>query len=72
MLIPFPLGLLSTSFIFGIIYLITDNDGSSVAAFWMIAAGVIGGWPGRVFGLIDWLDIPFGTRRVRLLAQGSA
>jgi hypothetical protein len=38
----------------------------------MIAAGVIGGWPGRVFGLIDWLDIPFGTRRVRLLAQNSA
>ena len=33
MLIPFPLGLLSTSFIFGIIYLITDNDGFSVAAF---------------------------------------
>jgi uncharacterized membrane protein len=33
MRIPFPLGLLSTSFIFGIIYLITDNDGFSVAAF---------------------------------------
>jgi uncharacterized membrane protein len=66
MLIPFPLGLLATSFIFDIIYLITDNNGFSVAAFWMIAAGVIGGLTAAVFGLIDWLAIPSGTRAKRI------
>ena len=62
MLIPFPLGLLVTSFIFDIIYLITDNEGFSVAAFWMIAAGVIGGLAAAVFGTIDFSRVPDGTR----------
>jgi uncharacterized membrane protein len=62
MLIPFPLGLLSTSLIFDVIYLITGSNAFSVAAFWMIAAGVIGGLAAAVFGLIDWLAIPSGTR----------
>ncbi len=43
MLIPFPLGLLSTSIVFDIVYLLTDNGKWSEIAFWMIAAGVIGG-----------------------------
>jgi uncharacterized membrane protein len=29
---------------------------------WMIAAGIIGGLAATVFGLIDWLAIPSGTR----------
>ena len=62
MLIPFPLGLLTTSFIFDVIYLLTDNGKWSEIAFWMIAAGVIGGLAAAVFGLIDWLAIPSGTR----------
>jgi len=33
-----------------------------VISFWMIAAGVIGGLVAAVFGLIDWLAIPSGTR----------
>jgi uncharacterized membrane protein len=61
-LIPFPLGLLVTSFIFDIIYLITDNDAFSVAAFWMIAAGVIGGLAAAVFGIIDFSRVPDDTR----------
>ena len=62
MLIPFPLGLLVTSFIFDIIYLITDNDAFSVAAFWMIAAGVIGGLAAAAFGIIDFSRVPDDTR----------
>ncbi len=62
MLIPFPLGLLLTSFIFDVVYLLTDNGKWSEIAFWMIAAGVIGGLAAAVFGLIDWLAIPSGTR----------
>ncbi|MFL5660376.1 MAG: DUF2231 domain-containing protein [Ktedonobacteraceae bacterium] len=61
-LIVFPLGLLATSFIFDIIALLTGNGYWSATAFAMIAAGVIGGLIAAVFGLIDWLAIPSGTR----------
>ena len=62
MLIVFPLGLLATSFIFDIIHLLTGNGFWSDLAFWLIAAGVIGGLLAALFGLIDWLAIPAGTR----------
>jgi uncharacterized membrane protein len=62
MLIVFPLGLLATSFFFDLIYLGTRNTGWSQASFYMIAAGVIGGLGAAVFGLVDWLGIPSGTR----------
>ena len=62
MLIPFPLGLLSTAVIFDILYLITGNVGLAVASFWAITAGIIGGLAAAVFGLLDWLAIPSGTR----------
>lgn len=61
-LIPFPLGLLITSVVFDVVYLLTGNGKWSEIAFWMIAAGVIGGLAAAVFGLIDWLAIPSGTR----------
>jgi uncharacterized membrane protein len=62
MLIVFPLGLLATSLIFDIVYLITDNGTWSQVAFYDIAAGIVGGLAAAVFGLIDWLGIPSGTR----------
>jgi uncharacterized membrane protein len=61
-LIPFPLGLLSTSVVFDVVYLLTGNGKWSEISIWMIAAGVIGGLAAAVFGLIDWLAIPSGTR----------
>ncbi len=61
-LIVFPLGLLSTAVIFDLIYLVTGNGRWADIAFWMIAAGVIGGLAAAVFGLIDLLAIPPGTR----------
>lgn len=62
MLIVFPLGLLATSFFFDLAALVTKNGQLSVVAFWMIFAGVIGGLLAAVFGLVDWLAIPSGTR----------
>ena len=62
MLIVFPLGLLATSFFFDLIRLAADRPGLSVAAYYMIAAGIISGLLAAVFGLIDWLAIPSGTR----------
>ncbi len=62
MLIPFPLGLLSSSVVFDVLYLLTDDGKWSEIAFWMIAAGVIGGLAAIVFGAIDFARVPDGTR----------
>lgn len=62
MLIVFPLGLLATSFFFDVIHYFTHAEGLANAAFWMIAAGIVGGLLAAVFGLVDWLAIPSGTR----------
>lgn len=61
-LIVYPLGLLSTAVIFDVIYLITGNSTWVTVSFWMIAAGLVGGLLAAVFGLIDFLNIPSGTR----------
>lgn len=65
-LIVFPLGLLATAVIFDVLYLATANSTWSVVAFWMIAAGLIGGLVAALFGLIDYLYIPRGTRAKRI------
>jgi uncharacterized membrane protein len=62
MLIVFPLGLLVTAVIFDIVYLATGNGILPTVSFWSIAAGLIGGLLAAVFGLVDWLAIPGGTR----------
>src|SRR5919109_2933369 len=61
-LVVFPLGLLITAVIFDVVYFATDNDAFATTAFWCIAAGIIGGLLAALFGLIDWLNIPAGTR----------
>ncbi|HYE14013.1 MAG TPA: DUF2231 domain-containing protein [Pyrinomonadaceae bacterium] len=66
MLIPFPFGLLATAAVFDIIYLFTGDaatsDQMALVAFWMIAAGIVGGLAAAPFGVIDYLAIPKGTR----------
>ena len=65
-LIVFPLGLLATAVVFDILQLITDNDGFATASYFMIAAGVLTGLLAAVFGLIDYLAVPSGTRARRV------
>src|SRR5436190_19913301 len=65
-LIVLPLGLLSASVVFDIVYLITGDEAFTTIAFWDIALGVVGGLLAAVFGLVDWLDIPGGTRAKRI------
>jgi len=62
MLIVFPLGLLATSFIFDIIYLVNHNSQWATTAFYLITAGIVGGLLAAVFGFLDWLGIPSNTR----------
>lgn len=61
-LIPFPFGLLATAVIFDVLHLIFDSEQLANAAYWMIAAGVVGGLVAAPFGTIDWVAIPAGTR----------
>lgn len=62
MLIVFPLGLLATAVIFDVIYLVGGGENMALVAYWMIAAGIIGGFLAAPFGWIDWFAIPAGTR----------
>ncbi|HEX8070917.1 MAG TPA: DUF2231 domain-containing protein [Pyrinomonadaceae bacterium] len=65
-LIVFPLGLLATSVIFDVLCAATGNPQFPVAAYWMIAAGIIGGLVAAVPGFVDWLAIPKDTRAKRV------
>jgi uncharacterized membrane protein len=65
-LIVFPLGLLATAVVFDVLWLITDNQGFPTASYYMIAAGVLGGLLAAVFGTIDYLAVPTGTRARRI------
>src|SRR5579884_2512818 len=62
MLIVFPLGLLATAVAFDIVGLVQGYASWFGISYWMIAAGIIGGLCAAVFGLIDWVGIPSGTR----------
>jgi uncharacterized membrane protein len=66
MLIVFPLGLLVMALIFDILYLVTSNATWAMVAYYDIIAGVIGGLIAAVFGFLDWLAIPDGTRAKRV------
>ena len=66
MLIVFPLGLLGMAVIFDIVHLVVGRRGLTIASYYMIAAGVLTGLLAAVFGLIDWLAIPSGTRAKRI------
>ena len=66
MLIVFPLGLLATAVAFDIVALVQRDASWYHISFWMIAAGIIGGLLAAVFGLIDWIAIPSGTRANRI------
>jgi len=66
MLIPFPIGLLTTAVVFDIIYLTTDRPGFPIAAAYAIAGGIIGGLLAAPFGWIDFFKIPADTRAKRI------
>jgi uncharacterized membrane protein len=62
MLIVFPLGLLATAVAFDVVALAKNDASWFGISFWIMAGGIIGGLLAAVFGLVDWLAIPSGTR----------
>lgn len=73
MLVVLPLGLFIGAVVFDGLYLWRGSLAFATVAYWNIAAGIVGGLLAAVFGLIDWFDIPAGTRakRIGLLHGGS-
>lgn len=61
-MIVFPLGLLSASVIFDIIYLVNDNSSFTLVSYWTLVGGLLGGALAAIPGWIDWIAIPSGTR----------
>jgi uncharacterized membrane protein len=62
MLVVFPLGLLATSVIFDLVSFAGGRSSMGIVAYWMMAAGLLGGLVAAPFGWVDWLAIPKGTR----------
>src|SRR5688500_13892219 len=62
MLIVLPLGLLGTAMVFDLLYLATGNGDLATFSYWALIAGIVGGLAAALFGLLDWLGIPAGTR----------
>lgn len=62
MLVAFPVGLLITAVAFDVMALVTQGRGWFEVAYYLIAAGIIGGLVAAPFGLIDYMGIPGGTR----------
>jgi len=69
MLVVFPLGVLGMALFFDLIAIGTNRPALLQASFYMIAAGIIAGLLAAVFGLIDFLGIPGGTRAKRIGAM---
>ena len=72
MLIVLPLGLFISAVVFDA-YLWRGDATFAAVAYWNVAGGIIGGLLAAVFGFIDWMAIPGGTRarRIGLLHGGS-
>lgn len=66
MLIVLPLGLLSAAALFDVLYVVTGNADLATFAYWAVLVGVIGGLLAAIFGAIDWMAIPKGTRARRI------
>ena len=61
-LVVLPLGTLIIAVVFEIVGLVTGNGVWHQTAFYMIGAGVVTGILAAIPGLIDWYNIPSGTR----------
>ena len=62
MLVVLPLGTLTSAGLFDVISLAARRPALAAVAYWNIVLGLMGGVAAAVFGLLDWLAIPEGTR----------
>ena len=73
MLIVFPLGLFISGTVFDGLALWYGATTFATVAYWNMVGGIVGGLLAAVFGVIDWIAIPSGTRAKRIgLMHGAA
>ncbi len=73
MLIVLPLGLFIGAVVFDTLYLWRGSPDLAAVGYWNIAGGIVGGLLAAVFGFVDWLAIPAGTRAKRIgLLHGAS
>jgi len=66
MLIVLPLGLFVGAVVFDALYLWRGYPTMATVGYWNIYGGIVGGLLAAIFGLMDWLAIPAGTRAKRI------
>jgi uncharacterized membrane protein len=66
MLVVFPVGLLATAVILDLIAIFGRYPTAVIAAYWMMACGIVGAVLAAPFGLIDLLAIRKNTRAARI------
>ena len=66
LLIPFPLGLLATSFFFDVAWMIFGRAELARVAWWLIPGGVLTGLAAAVVGLLDYRAIGDGSRAKKI------
>jgi uncharacterized membrane protein len=62
MLVVLPLGLFIFAVLCDVAYMTTRDPSFATVAYWNIVGGIVFGLVSAVFGTIDWLAIPRGTR----------
>jgi uncharacterized membrane protein len=65
-LVAFPVGLLATAVILDLIAIFARYPTAVIAAYWMMACGIVGALLAAPFGLIDLLAIRKDTRAARI------
>jgi len=66
MLIVLPLGLFIGAVVFDAVGFVFGTTAFHAVSYWNIAGGIVGGLLAAVFGFVDWLAIPAGTRAKRI------
>jgi uncharacterized membrane protein len=66
MLVVIPLGLFISAAVLDGLYYWRGNTLFAAISYYNIAGGIVGGLLAAVFGLVDWLAIPSGTRAKRI------
>jgi len=66
MVIVLPLGLLIGAWIADVALFVTGKPALAAVAYWNTIGGIAGGLFAAIFGFIDWIAVPIGTRAKRV------
>jgi len=66
MMVALPLGLLIGAWIADVAFFATGKAVLAGVAYWNTIGGIVTGLFAAVFGLIDWIAVPIGTRAKRV------